>query len=130
MQTVVELIYFIHFEVMNIIESVKGFLGEHILTGEKLNDPDLSDARLNKCISCIFYNAVTKSCNVCGCIAKIKSKAKTSIDLTVMRYEETHCPKGTWPIRLENKTIGGNDLQITNYYRKLKGKNIINNKLN
>lgn len=100
-----------------IIKSVKGFFGKNLITKEWLNDAELSEARKNKCITCPKYIIGKDECSKCGCLISVKMLAKVNINVKNAHYEETHCPEGFWPIRLEDGNIGGNDLAIRDYYK-------------
>lgn len=108
---------------MGLVRNVKGFLGKHLITKEKLNDPELSKARLNKCLTCPFNN--NGECRMCGCVVEVKVESKVSININYLHFEETHCPAGKWPIRLQDGSIGGSDLEIANHYREMNGKSKI-----
>mgnify|MGYP007049899903 CR=1 FL=1 len=108
---------------MGLVRSVKSFLGKNLITKEKLNDPELSKARLDICSTCPFNK--NGECRLCGCVIEIKVDSKVNINVNHLHFEETHCPKGSWPIRLTGGEIGGNDLEIANHYREMNGKNKI-----
>lgn len=107
---------------MGIVRSVKSWVGEHLIVKELLSDNELKQARLDTCNSCI--NNINGECRICGCVIEIKVGSKVSININNLHYEDTHCPVGKWPIRT-GEGIGGNDLEIANYYRKLNNKEIL-----
>lgn len=108
---------------MGIVRSVKSFIGRNLITKEKLNDPELSEARKKVCSTCPLNN--NGECKLCGCVIDIKVDSKVSININYLHFEETHCPAGKWPIRNEQNIIGGNDLEIANHYRMINGKSRI-----
>lgn len=107
---------------MSAWSEVKGYLGRNLITKEWLEDPELIKARLSKCKSCKNYDANEDTCKICKCIIAVKTEAKVNRNYFELRLEETHCPVGKWPIRQDNGEVGGNDLEIANYYRELSGK--------
>lgn len=107
---------------MGVVKSVIGFIGRHLIVKEFLNDPELSKARQTKCSSCPMYDKENDKCKVCKCLIEVKKESKVSINPFHLHFEETHCPLGKWPIRLEDKSIGGDDKALANHYRRLQGK--------
>lgn len=95
-----------------------------------MNDPEIEIARGNVCISKqqTCYDKENDKCRMCGCqILKSKVFAKTSVNLTYLQTEETHCPKGLWPIRDDDgKITGKTDVHIANFWLKKRGKTLIN----
>lgn len=108
---------------MDFIKSVKGFLGRNLITKEWLDDEGLSDARMDVCSAC--KHNIDGTCKICTCILEIKKQAKVNINVYHLHYEETHCPLGKWPVRMEDGTIGGNDKDIANHYRQINGKGLL-----
>lgn len=104
------------------IKELKELIGKELITKEWLNDPELTEARKQKCFSC--PNFKTDTCQICKCLIEVKAAAKVNRNMFEFGFplEITHCPVGKWPIRLEYGSIGGNDLEITNFYRVKNGK--------
>lgn len=100
------------------IKAVKGFFGRNLITKEWLDDDELSEARQETCNNCENYNPDIDSCKICKCLISVKKLAKVNVNVKNLHYEETHCPEGYWPIRLENGEIGGSDIDIMNFYKK------------
>lgn len=113
---------------MHLVRAAKSFIGKKLLVKEWLDDPELSKARANVCKNnCLSYDVENDMCKICTCVIGVKSKSKVSVNVFSMppHYEDTHCPQGKWPIRKEDGAIGGDDKEITNYWRAKKGKSII-----
>lgn len=110
---------------MNLVLGAKSFLGRNLIVKEWLDDERLTEARKDKCARCPMFK--DGSCKVCKCVIEVKSRSKVSINIFSLppHYEDTHCPMGKWPVRLENGEIGGSDLDVCNYWRKKKGKSEI-----
>lgn len=102
---------------------IREFIGRKLITKEWLDPKDeLIEARRNVCNSC--PNKKDTHCKICLCDLLTKSETKVNYNLFVFGWplEVTHCPIGKWPVRQEDGTIGGNDLEIANYYRTLNNK--------
>lgn len=110
----------------SVFDKITEVLGTAVMVKEKLNDPELSEARINVCKTlCPFYKPDINFCGKCMCNCTSKSKSKTSLNRSTFKYELTHCPNGIWPIRTQRGDIGENDEHIANIFLKLNGKEIL-----
>lgn len=105
-----------------VIKEIKTYLGKELITKEWLKDEELTEARKAKCKGCV--NLKVDTCKICKCLIDVKSEAKINHNMFQFGFplEITHCPVGKWPIRLEDESIGGNDLEIANFFRVKNGK--------
>ncbi len=98
-----------------------------ILLDEELNDDKEFQRRWNICQSnvCGVYDEKKDKCRSCGCYMEIKANMKKHINIKALgRVEITHCPLAYWGEGLGEEERK-QELEITNYYRKLDGKESI-----
>lgn len=109
---------------MQIVQKIKGFLGRTLIVREWLDDKELTEERKKVCHGCKFYAPDADTCKICHCLINVKTESSVSINVFSIppHYEETHCPVGKWPKRQEDGNIGGNDLDVANFWRKHNGK--------
>jgi len=109
----------------HVITSVKGFLGRTLIVREWLNDDELSLARKLVCAGCKLN--IDGVCRMCGCVLDVKVRSRVNVNVRVMppHLEDTHCPVGKWPVRLDGGSIGGNDRDVANYWRAHNGKGLL-----
>jgi hypothetical protein len=93
-----------------LILKAQHFLAKNLIVETETTD-EIAAERMAVCMNCEHRKEQENKCGVCGCFLDLKTKAETNLNPKKARTEITHCPLGKW-----------GDLEITNFYRVLDGK--------
>lgn len=66
-----------------------------LLVEELLNDPEITQERIDVCCSCDYMDTENVMCSKCGCFLVVKTKSKVNKKLGG-GSEITHCPVNKW----------------------------------
>lgn len=98
---------------MNIYNRALKLAVKAVIVKEKV-DSETAKYRYLVCESCPMMDKAQGKCTKCVCFLDQKTGAKVNWNPKKLRNEITHCPLGKW-----------GDIEITNIYRQLDGKEIL-----
>lgn len=98
---------------MGVLDQALHYIAEKVIVKELVTE-QVAKERFAECLKCPYRDPEENKCTQCGCFLDLKTKAKVNWNPKRGRNEITHCPWGKW-----------GDLEITNTYLKLDGKQLI-----
>jgi hypothetical protein len=98
---------------MNILQKALHLAAKKVIVKSEVDAVE-SERRFAICTGCEHRDPTQNKCNECGCFLDLKCASASNWNPKRMRNEITHCPFGKWE-----------DIEITNLYRKMDGKELL-----